>query len=130
VTSFGLKAGICCCGRLHCGALTCANIGIRAGVLADIAPDIFVNAPGFWLEALPFPKIEGHKYSRGHALVVCGGASFTGAGGSRRRAALRAGAGLVTLSAQSTGRDGHKRRRRSPASCCARPTTRRRWRNC
>jgi hydroxyethylthiazole kinase-like uncharacterized protein yjeF len=98
VTFFRLKSGhLLLPGRLHCGALTCANIGIRAGVLADIAPDIFVNAPGFWLEALPFPKIEGHKYSRGHALVVCGGASFTGAARLAAAAALRAGAGLVTL---------------------------------
>ena len=98
VTFFRLKSGhLLLPGRLHCGALTCAHIAIRSGVLADIAPDIFVNAPGFWLEALPFPKIEGHKYSRGHALVVSGGASFTGAARLAAAAALRAGAGLVTL---------------------------------
>jgi hydroxyethylthiazole kinase-like uncharacterized protein yjeF len=98
VTFFRLKSGhLLLPGRLHCGALTCAHIGIRAGVLKDIAPDIFVNAPGFWLEALPFPSVEGHKYSRGHALVVSGGASFTGAARLAAMAALRAGGGLVTL---------------------------------
>ena len=98
VTFFRLKSGhLLLPGRLHCGELTCAHIAIRSGVLAEIAPDIFVNAPGFWLEALPFPKIEGHKYSRGHVLVVCGGASFTGAARLAAAAAARAGAGLVTL---------------------------------
>ena len=111
VTFFRLKSGhLLLPGRLHCGALTCANIGIRARVLADIAPDIFVNAPGFWLEALPFPKIEGHKYSRGHALVVCGrrvihrrGADGGGGGA--------AGGGRARHSRKSTGCDGDKRRR-------------------
>ena len=98
VTFFRLKSGhLLLPGRLHCGTLTCAHIAIRSGVLADIAPDIFVNAPGFWLEALPFPKIEGHKYSRGHVLVLSGGASFTGAARLAAAAAARAGAGLVTL---------------------------------
>ncbi|MGA8171078.1 MAG: NAD(P)H-hydrate epimerase, partial [Methylocystis sp.] len=98
VTFFRLKSGhLLLPGRLHCGALACAHIGIRSSVLTDIAPDIFVNAPDFWLDALPFPKIEGHKYSRGHALVVSGGASFTGAARLAATAALRAGAGLVTL---------------------------------
>ena len=98
VTFFRLKSGhLLLPGRLHCGALTCANIGIRASVLAEIAPEIFVNAPGFWLEALLFPQIDGNKYSRGHAVVVSGGASFTGAARLAATAALRAGAGLVTL---------------------------------
>ena len=57
----------------------------------------FVNAPELWLPQLPRPKVEGHKYTRGHALVVSGGASFTGAARLSAAATLRAGAGLVTL---------------------------------
>jgi hydroxyethylthiazole kinase-like uncharacterized protein yjeF len=98
VTFFRLKSGhVLLPGRLHCGHLTCAHIGIRADVLEHIAPSAFVNAPGFWLKRLPFPRVDGHKYARGHAVVVSGGASFTGAARLAAQAALRAGAGLATL---------------------------------
>jgi len=98
VTFFRLKSGhLLLPGRTHCGRLTCAHIGIRSRVLDEIEPHTFVNAPGFWLKGLPFPRVEGHKYSQGHALVVSGGASFTGAARLAAVAALRGGAGLVTL---------------------------------
>jgi hydroxyethylthiazole kinase-like uncharacterized protein yjeF len=98
VTFFRLKNGhLLLPGRLHCGRLSCAHIGIRSSVLDEIAPTTFLNAPSFWLKRLPFPRIEGHKYARGHALVVSGSASSTGAARLAAQAALRAGAGLVTL---------------------------------
>ena len=98
VTFFRLKNGhLLLPGRLHCGEVTCAHIGIRAAVLTEIKPRTFVNAPGLWRKVLPLPRVDGHKYSRGHAVVVSGGFSFTGAARLSAHAALRAGAGLVTL---------------------------------
>ena len=84
-------------GRLHCGRVRVADIGIDAAVLTEIAPKAFENAPSSWGRAFPIPTIEGHKYNRGHVVVVSGGLAATGAARLSARGALRAGAGLVTL---------------------------------
>lgn len=98
VTFFRRKTGhLLLPGRLNCGAVRVADIGIPAHVLSDVAPAAWVNSPAFWLGGYPWPKLDGHKYDRGHALVVSGSAENTGAARLGARAALRAGAGLVTL---------------------------------
>ena len=58
-------------------------------------PDV-ENIPALWLDAFPFPRPDGNKYTRGHALVR-GGAVMTGAARLAARAAQRLGAGLVTI---------------------------------
>ena len=84
-------------GRIHCGRVRVADIGIDGKVLAEIQPDTFENIPSFWRRSFPVPQIDGHKYDRGHAVVVSGGLAATGAARLSARGALRAGAGLVTL---------------------------------
>jgi hydroxyethylthiazole kinase-like uncharacterized protein yjeF len=84
-------------GRLHCGNVHVADIGIPAGVLDHIAPRTWINAPDLWRKAFPLPRVDGHKYARGHAVVVSGGLASTGAARLAARGALRAGAGLVTI---------------------------------
>ncbi|MGA7789675.1 MAG: NAD(P)H-hydrate dehydratase [Xanthobacteraceae bacterium] len=84
-------------GRLHCGAITVADIGIPASVLAHIAPRTYENIPALWRANFPVPRHEGHKYDRGHAVVVSGPSWSTGAARLAARGALRAGAGLVTI---------------------------------
>ena len=84
-------------GRVQCGGVRVADIGIDPRVLDEIAPRTFENVPELWHGAFPVPRINGHKYARGHAVVVSGDIAATGAARMSARGALRAGAGLVTL---------------------------------
>lgn len=81
-------------GPAHCGTLIIADIGLSF-FLTPISP----------LEALTrtacatanLRKTQGHKFTHGHALILSGGLARTGAARLAARAALRIGAGLVTL---------------------------------
>ncbi|MFP6771595.1 MAG: NAD(P)H-hydrate dehydratase [Alphaproteobacteria bacterium] len=98
VTFFRPKSGhLLYPGRGLCGALRVVDIGIPDAVLKTIGPCIRDNDPGLWLPAWPPPSPMGHKYSRGHAVVLSGGVGRTGAGRLAAGAALRVGAGLVTV---------------------------------
>ena len=85
-------------GRALCGQIVVADIGIDAGVLPDLHITTFENEPGGWLREWPRLEEDGHKYSRGHALVV-GGVAMTGAARLAAKGAARIGAGLTTVAA-------------------------------
>jgi len=95
VTFFRPKPGhLLLPGRLHVGELVTADIGIPASVLDDVRPTAFIN--DFETFTLPRPRIGGHKFARGHAVIL-GGGRMTGAARLAARAAARAGAGLVSI---------------------------------
>lgn len=98
VTFFRRKPGhLLLPGRMQCGAVQVVDIGIPTTVLDSIRPRTFVNCPALWGRVFPIPRVEAHKYARGHAVIVSGGAISTGAARLAARGALRAGAGLVTI---------------------------------
>lgn len=86
-------------GRALCGEVVVADIGTPMSVFDTLVPDAFENNPSLWLDALPMLQPDGHKYTRGHALI-CGGYPSTGAARLSARAAARVGAGLVTIAVE------------------------------
>lgn len=92
-------------GRFHCGCLSIADIGILPSVLAEVQTAAFVNGPGGW--SLPQLGAWGHKYDRGHTLVLSGGPLNTGAARLAAQGALRVGSGLVTVAAPPTAAFAH-----------------------
>lgn len=59
-----------------------------------------INAPELWVQALPKPHPHGHKYDRGHAVIL-GAETYTGATRLAAEACSRVGAGLVTVQSPS-----------------------------
>jgi ADP-dependent NAD(P)H-hydrate dehydratase / NAD(P)H-hydrate epimerase len=94
VTFFRKKPGhVLMPGRELCGETVIADIGIPSDVLKSIAPNLVENRGSS-------PQLYGlgaHKYDRGHAVIVSGDSAHTGAARLAAGAALRTGAGLVTL---------------------------------
>jgi ADP-dependent NAD(P)H-hydrate dehydratase / NAD(P)H-hydrate epimerase len=96
VTFFRKKpAHVLMTGRAMCGEIVVADIGIPPEGARGAT--LFENDPDLWHERYNWPDPRGHKYARGHCLVVSGPCHATGAARLAARGALRVGAGLVSV---------------------------------
>ncbi len=97
-------------GRDYCGRVECVDIGIPSSVIAGLSPSCFHNTPDLWRASLPRLAAASHKYQRGHVLVTGGGLARAGASRMAALAALRTGAGLVSLAAPPDALAAHSAR--------------------
>ena len=96
VTMGALKVGLCGApGFVHAGEVRVAEIGIPRALVQAQAVGAGLLEPADL--ALPRPAPLDHKGRRGHVLVVGGSPGRRGAARLATGAALRGGAGLVTL---------------------------------
>ena len=81
----------------HCGNTAVVDVAYPESVLRESRPWARVCEQAGIHSRLPSRRPDGHKGSFGRVLVVAGSTGMTGAAILCCRAALRAGAGLVTL---------------------------------
>ena len=87
-------------GRYLCGEVVVADIGLPRRALPETK--LRENAPALWLERLPVPAVESHKYDRGHVGVFSGSPAQTGAARMSALGSARVGAGAVTVLSPSS----------------------------
>lgn len=97
VTFSAPKAGIVLApGSAYAGETVVADIGVSARLLE---PDAGMECWSWedYADALPKPSVLDSKATRGHVLVIGGAPGMTGAARLAASAALRSGAGYVTV---------------------------------
>jgi NAD(P)H-hydrate epimerase len=108
VTFFRRKPGhLLFPGRQLCGDVALYDIDMPVAVLDAIGVRTFVNASPVWRGHFPRLDARGHKYTRGHAVIVSGGIEMSGAARLCARGALRVGAGLVTVASPPDALQAH-----------------------
>jgi hydroxyethylthiazole kinase-like uncharacterized protein yjeF len=97
ITFFRKKPGhLLMPGRMFCGDVVLADIGMPATILPELKVQLCENSK----PAIPDFESSIHKYKRGHAVIVSGPRFNTGASRLAAQAALKIGAGLVTIAGQ------------------------------
>ena len=86
-------------GLNYVGELAVADIGIDSRAVKEVSPNIELLEREQVRQLVPTREPDTHKGTYGHALVMAGSRGKTGAAILTCRAAMRTGAGLVTLAA-------------------------------
>lgn len=89
----------------HAGRVTISDIGIPRSYLDAVDTHVFLMTRSFVQAAMPARKPSSHKGTFGHAGIVAGSVGKTGAAAMAAQAALRIGAGLVTVAVPSSMND-------------------------
>lgn len=98
VTFVGLKTGLFSgAGIAHCGDVEFAGLGIPDGCRDGLSAEFVRLDDEFVASRLKKRRRDAHKGDHGHVLVVGGGAGMPGATLLCGSAALRCGAGRVTI---------------------------------
>jgi NAD(P)H-hydrate epimerase len=84
-------------GAQYTGALNVVDIGIPLPIVEAVRPRQRLLTGDLIQSCLPLRLPDAHKGTTGHLLVVAGSPGKTGAAAMTTMAALRSGAGLVTL---------------------------------
>ena len=81
----------------HAGLVRIVDIGIPSAYADAIDAPVFLLTPDHVTRLLPGRSVASHKGTFGHAGIIAGSPGKTGAAAMTAMAALRSGAGLVTV---------------------------------
>lgn len=89
--------------ELHAGDIVIADIGVPSSVIDGLeGPWVELLTRATMRELIPPRTPDSHKGDYGHVLVIAGSPGKTGAACLAGRAALRSGAGLVTIATSAS----------------------------
>ena len=89
----------------HAGRVEIVDIGIPPAYVEAIESRIRLITAPFVRAALPTRRLSSHKGTFGHAGIIAGSVGKTGAAAMTAQAALRIGAGLVTVATPASVND-------------------------
>lgn len=89
----------------HAGTVHVVDIGIPPAYVDRIETRLVLMTQATALQALPNRLASAHKGTFGHAGIIAGSVGKTGAAALAARAALRVGAGLVTVATPNSVND-------------------------
>ena len=87
------------------GSVTLVDIGIMPNYIDAVPTRTTLITPVFVKTVLPVRRTSDHKGTFGHAGIIAGSVGKTGAAAMAAKAALRTGAGLVTVAIPSSVND-------------------------
>ncbi len=87
------------------GLVSLVDIGIPQSYIDAVPSHTTLITPSFVRQVLPKRSPSSHKGTFGHAGIIAGSVGKTGAAAMAARAALRVGAGLVTIATPSSVND-------------------------